>query len=192
MKPQSLFPLTGYLLLAATLQIRAADLEPSVAKYPSIQAALDANPEKIVFVPAGDYEVDEKIRIRTDGSGLWGPGRIVQTNPEQPILEIEGASGVRIRDVTLTRPEDRQDTAFEGVIALQCRDLVLEDLRVLDNRTRSGAIVLRECHAAEIRNCVVRNYMRITIDDRTGSEDWGYAFHCIDGSGIVVKHSTGR
>ena len=33
--------------------------------------------------------------------------------------------------------------------------------------------------------------MRISIDDRTGSKDWGYAFHCIDGSGIVVTESQG-
>jgi len=191
MRHQRSFPWTGWLLLCTALQVGAAGLEPSVQDYESIQAAIDANAGQVVFVPPGDYEISEKIRIRTDNSGLWGPGRIVQTNPEQPILEIEGASGVRIRDVTLTRSEGRKETRFEGVIALQCKDLVLESLRVVDNRTRSGAIVLRECEAAEVRNCLVRNYMRISIDDRTGSEDWGYAFHCIDGTGIVVKHSTG-
>lgn len=165
--------------------------ETSVRDYDSIQAALDANPGQVIFLPPGNYEINEKIRIRTDNSGLWGPGRIVQTNPDQPILEIENASGVRIRDLTLTRPDDREETACEGVIALKCQELVVESIRVLDNRTRSGAIVLRECQAAEIRNCLVKNYMRISIDDRTGSDDWGYAFHCIDGTGIVVKHSTG-
>ncbi len=168
-----------------------SDIGPSAADHESIQAALDANPGQIVFLPPGDYQISEKIRIRTDHSGLRGPGRIVQTNPDQPILEIEDVSGVRIRDLTLTRPDDRNETPCEGVLALQCRDLVLEGLRVINNRTRSGAIVLRECQAAEIRNCLVQNYMRISIDDRTNSDDWGYAFHCIDGSGIVVKHSTG-
>lgn len=187
----SFFPLTGCLVLAAILQAKAADMGPSARDYPSIQKALDANPGQVVFVPSGDYEINEKIRMRTDESGLWGPGRIVQTNPDQPILEIEGAAGVRLRDLTLTRSEGRIETAVEGVLALRCRGLVLDGLRVIDNRTRSGAIVVRECEGAEIRNCLVRNYMRISIDDRTGSEDWGYAFHCIDGTGIVVKHSTG-
>jgi hypothetical protein len=191
MRSQSCFPLTGSLLLYAVLPLNAAGRETSASDYPSIQAAIDANPGQVVFVPAGDYEINQKIRIRKDNSGLWGPGRIVQTNPEQPILEIEGASGVRVRDLTLTRPEGRTDTPTEGVLALRCRDLVLKGVRVIDNRTRSGAIVLRECEAAEIRNCLVKNYMRISIDDRTGSEDWGYAFHCIDGTGIMVKHSTG-
>ena len=190
MKIQYLLPLTG-LLLAATLHARGADGIPSVCDYGSIQEALDASPGKVLFVPPGSYEIHEKIRIRTDESGLWGPGRIVQTNPDQPIIEIEGASGVRLRDLTLTRSEGRMETPVEGVLALRCRGLVLDGLRVIDNRTRSGAIVLRECQAAEIRNCLVRNYMRISIDDRTGSEDWGYAFHCIDGTGIVVKQSTG-
>ena len=191
MKHQPILPLAGYILLVAVVQTQAGDMGPAVRDYESIQAALDANPGQVVFVPPGDYEINEKIRIRTDGSGLWGPGRIVQANPEQPILEIERASGVRIRDLTLTRAEGQEETSCEGVLALQCRDLVLEDVRVIDNRTRSGAIVLRECEAAEIRSCLVRNYMRISIDDRTGSKDWGYAFHCIDGTGIVVKHSTG-
>lgn len=182
---------TAYLLLSVIAPVGATDIGPSAADYETIQSALDANSGQLVFLPPGNYEISEKIRIRTDDSGLWGPGRIIQTNPDQPILEIENASGVRIRDVTLTRPSDRNETSTEGVIAIKCRDLVLEGLRVLDNRTRSGAIVLRECQAAEIRNCLVKNYMRIAIDDRTGSEDWGYAFHCIDGTGIVVKHSTG-
>jgi hypothetical protein len=182
---------TAYFLLIVIAPVRATDIGLSVGDYESIQAALDANPGQIVFLPPGDYEISEKIRILTDNSGLWGPGRIVQANPDQPILEIEDVSGVRIRDLTLTRPDDRNETPCEGVLALQCRDLVLEGLRVVDNRTRSGAIVLRECQAAEIRNCLVQNYMRISIDDRTNSDDWGYAFHCIDGSGIVVKHSTG-
>jgi hypothetical protein len=33
--------------------------------------------------------------------------------------------------------------------------------------------------------------MRVSIDDRTASEDWGYAFNCTDGTGIKVGASTG-
>ncbi|WP_299470048.1 right-handed parallel beta-helix repeat-containing protein, partial [uncultured Gimesia sp.] len=47
------------------------------------------------------------------------------------------------------------------------------------------------CKNATIRNCTITNYMRIAVDDRTASPDWGYAFHCIDGTGIVVNASTG-
>ncbi len=185
-------PLTLLAFLAwLPVATHAADFGPSAADYATLQEALDANRGKLVFVPPGDYEIGEKLRIRGDRSGLWGPGRIVQTNPDQPILEIEDAAGVRIRDLTLTRPEGRQETATEGVLAMRCRDLQLVDLQVIDNRTRSGAIVLRECRDCEIRSCLVRNYMRISIDDRTASTDWGYAFRCIDGTGIVVKHSTG-
>jgi hypothetical protein len=35
------------------------------------------------------------------------------------------------------------------------------------------------------------NYSRIAIDDRTRGDLYGYAFHCIDGSGIVVQYSKG-
>ena len=33
--------------------------------------------------------------------------------------------------------------------------------------------------------------MRVSIDDRTVSKDWGYAFRCTDGTGISVGYSTG-
>jgi len=161
--------------------------EFSVAAYGSIQKAIDANPGRMLFVPPGDHPIAEKIRLRTDRSGLYGPGRIVQANPEAPIVEIEGASGIELRDLTLTRADGRQETRSEAVLAIQCRDLVLDNLRVLDNRTSSAAISLRACTRARVSDCLVQNYMRISIDDRTSSPDWGYAFRCIDGSGIAAS-----
>lgn len=175
------------LLLAGTAT--AADL--SVANYPSIQEALNANPNRMLFVPAGDYVINEKIRIRGERSGLFGPGRIIQQSSDQPIIEIENANGAEVRDLTLTRPEGKMETKSEGIIALKCRDLVIENVRVIDNRTRSSVIEVRECRDTRISRCLVRNYMRVSIDDRTQSKDWGYAFNCTDGTGINVTYSTG-
>jgi hypothetical protein len=61
------------------------------------------------------------------------------------------------------------ETNNEGILAIKCRDLVIENVRVIDNRTRSGAIALRESQNCRISRCLVRNYMRVTIDDRTKS-----------------------
>jgi Right handed beta helix region len=165
--------------------------EVSAAGYPSIQAALDANPGKMIFLPSGDYEITEKLRIRGALAGLCGSGRVIQQNASQPIIEIENANGAEIRDVTLTRPQGRMETNLEGILAIRCHDLVIDNVRVIDNRTRSGAIVLRECHASRVSHCLVRNYMRTTVDDRTRSPEWGYAFNCTDGSGISISYSTG-
>jgi hypothetical protein len=166
-----------------------ATAEVSVSRYDSIQEALNANRGRMVYVPAGDHTISEKIRIRGDNSGLFGLGRIIQTNTNAPIIEIEGAAGVQIRDLTLMRPEGKMEVPCEAVLAIKCRDLVLENLRVLDNRTRSAAIAVRECAGCQIRGCLVRNYMRISVDDRTRGTDWGYAFKCIDGTGIEVRYS---
>ena len=163
---------------------------PSVADYRSIHEAVHANPGRKVYVPPGDYEISQKIQIHKDHSGLFGPGRIIQTNPEMSIIEIEHASGVEIRDLALTRPKGKTDTKAAGVLAVDCRDVVLENLRIEDNRTVSGAIVIRACAGAQVRHCRILNYMRIAIDDRTANPDLGYAFHCIDGTGIVVKHGS--
>jgi hypothetical protein len=171
----------------------AAQAEPglSVADYDSIQAALDSNPNRMLFVPAGDYTLSEKLRIRGERAGLFGPGRLIQTNPDHPHLEIENASAAEIRDLTLTRPEGKMETDREAIIAIKCRDLVIENVRILDNRSRAGAITVRESRDSRISRCLVRNYIRVTIDDRTKSEDWGYAFNCTDGTGISVSYSTG-
>lgn len=164
---------------------------PSVADYPSIQATLDANPDAVLYLPPGEHRISEKIRLRGSGSGLVGPGRIVQTNPEQPIIEVENANGVEVRDLTLTRPEGRTESRNEAILAIRCRDLVIENVRVLDNWSVAGAISLRDCRDARISRCLVRNYMRISVDDRTRSEDWGYAFRCTDGTGISLDRSSG-
>ncbi|WP_395740098.1 nitrous oxide reductase family maturation protein NosD [Prosthecobacter sp.] len=176
-------------LFACVSAASAADL--SVTSYTSIQEALNANPNRMVFVPAGDYPITEKIRIRGERSGLFGPGRIIQQSADQPIIEIENAAGAEIRDLTLTRPERKMESRNEGVLAIKCRDLVIENVRVIDNRSPAGAITVRESKDTRISRCVVRNYMRVSIDDRTQSKDWGYAFNCTDGTGISVSYSTG-
>ncbi|MFZ4593582.1 MAG: right-handed parallel beta-helix repeat-containing protein [Verrucomicrobiaceae bacterium] len=170
---------------------RASAVELSVTAYPSIQAALDANPNRMLFVPAGDYPITEKIRIRGERSGLFGSGRIIQQSADQPIIEVENTTSAEIRDVTLTRPEGKMETRNEGLLAIKCRDLVIDNVRVIDNHTRSGAIMLRESQNCRISRCLVRNYMRVTVDDRTGSLEWGYAFNCTDGTGISISYSTG-
>jgi hypothetical protein len=178
-------------LLTCLLLANASAAELSVTAYPSIQEALNDNPGRLIFVPAGDYPITEKIRIRGSGSGLYGPGRIIQQSDTQPIIEIENTMGAEIRDLTLTRPEGKMETRNEGIIAIQCRDLVIENVRVIDNRSPAGAITLRESQNCRISRCLVRNYMRVSIDDRTKSPEWGYAFNCTDGTGISISYSTG-
>lgn len=178
-------------LLSFSVLAASAAASPTVTDYDSIQAALDANRGRQVFVPAGDYPITEKLRVRGDRSGLFGPGRIIQHRNDQPIIEIENADGAEIHGLTLMRPEGKMETNNEGVLAIQCRDLAIENVRVIDNRTRSAAIALRNCVGARISHCLVKNYMRVTVDDRTANADWGYAFNCTDGTGINVSYSVG-
>lgn len=161
----------------------------SVMDYPSIQAALDANPGRIITLPAGEYTLSEKLRFSSANSGLAGPGRIIQSNANQPIIDIQNAANVTLSDLILTRSEGAMVTPSEAVVAVKCPNLCLNNLRVLDNRTLSSAIQIRESDGVRIIGCHVENYMRITIDDRTASEDYGYAFNCINGTGIAVSYS---
>ena len=162
-----------------------------MADYPSIQAALDANPGRMVFVPSGDYPLTEKIRVRGNGSGLFGPGRLIQQNAGQPIIELENATGVEIRDLTLLRPEGKMETGKEGIIAQNCRELVIENVKIYDNHSKSGSILVTDSRDTRISRCLVRNYMVVAVDDRTKGEESGYAFRCTDGTGIMVRYCTG-
>jgi hypothetical protein len=188
----SMLSVVGLVLAAAVAGDAGARGDgPSAAVYPSIQAAVDANPGRMVYVPPGDYTITRAIRIGADRTGLFGPGRVVQADAGQPILVIEGASDVQVRDLTLTRAEGAMETESEGVLAIECREIVLDNLRVLDNRTRSAAVALRRCAGGQVRNCVVRNYQRVSVDDRTDSPEYGFAFRCVAGTGVLVGECRG-
>lgn len=163
----------------------------SAARYPSIQAAVDANPGRVIYVPSGDYEIAETIRLAHDRSGLCGPGRIIQTNPDAPIIDVVRAAAVEIRGLTLTRPEGRMEASASAVDASGCRDIAIDNLRVLDNHSSRAAIALHGCHGGQVRNCLVRNYHRVAVDDRTKNPYYGYAFNCIAGFGIETEHGSG-
>jgi hypothetical protein len=193
MKSMFVKSLAIVILLASSFWLPAAAPkgEISAADYPSIQAAVAANPGRMIYVPSGDHLITEKLSLKSDRSGLFGPGRIIQGNSNAPIMEIERAADVRVSGLTLTRPEGKMDTRAEGIVAIQCTGLRLDDVQVVDNHTASAAIALRECRGSQVRHCVVINYSRISVDDRTASKNYGYAFSCIDGSGIVVTYGVG-
>jgi len=140
--------------------------QPSVADFASIQDAIDANPGTMIFVPHGDYEVTEPIRITTDRAGLYGYGCIVQTNSAAPIVQIEKAAHVQLRDLQLTRATGKQETTTEAILAIHCDSLHLERLEIRDNQTDSAAISLRNCVRSRVQFCVIHNYMRISVDVR--------------------------
>jgi len=98
---------------------------------------------------------------------------------------------VLLRDVTLTRAPGKTVARKSGLLAIRCAYLRVDQVRILDNQSATGALALRECRFARITGCLVRNYMRVSVDDRTRSLEWGYAFNCTDGTGIQVTASQG-
>ena len=60
----------------------------------------------MVYVPSGDYSITRKIVLNKDRSGLFGPGRIVQQTVDEPVLEIENASSIEVRDLTMCGRQD--------------------------------------------------------------------------------------
>lgn len=182
----------GLLASIALVAGQASAADVSVKDYPSLQAAIDANPGREIFVPAGDHLVDNTLRISGEGTALVGSGRILMTNPARHILEIEHARNIRIEGLTFSRPDGKMDTRREGILIGDAWDVVLERVKVIDNRSPSGSIRLSEARNTRILNCEVRNYMTITIDDRTQNAALlGYAFRCIDGTGIVCDRCRG-
>ena len=143
------------------------------------------------MVPSGDHEINTALVIRSNGTVICGTGRIVQTNADAPIIQIAKVSDVTIRDDTLIRPESAAETQFQGVNANGCDRLTLQSLKILDNCTKSSAIRLESCRNCRIQDCYILNYKRVTIEDRSKDPRNGYAFRCIDGTGIHVTKSVG-
>lgn len=159
--------------------------------YPSLQAALDANPGGVIHV-SNDVELDQELLVRHDGSVLWGDARIIQTNPKAGILAVDAAEHVTIRGLTLTRPQGATVTAEPGLRIEGGKYVVLDSVRVVQNQSTAGSIRVMNSSDATIRNCTVVNYKRVAIDDRTGNPElYGYAFRCIDGTGIVAHYCEG-
>jgi len=163
----------------------------SAADYPSLQAAIDENPGRTINVAPGDHTIDAPLTIQHDRTVVEGGGRIVQTNPEAPIVRIASADHVMLRELTLARPAEGPDTDQPGIYAEQSDYLKLKDLRVIDNHSRTAAVRLEASSHGRIENCEVVNYKRITVDDRTLGPLYGYAFRCIDGTGIGVSSCIG-
>jgi len=149
--------------LALTLALCVNALAAEFAGYADLQAALDAQPGKVITLPAGDYPISRKLVLRGDGAGLVGPGRIIQENPDEPILEVDGLKDVLLRDLTLTRAAGRTVARKSALLAIRCSYLRVDQVRILDNQSPTGALALRECRFARVTGCLVRNYMRVSI-----------------------------
>jgi hypothetical protein len=122
---------------------------------------------------------------------LTGAGIILQTDAKGPVIHIQGANHVVLRDLTVARPADSDDTSKAGVLIEDSDNVRVEDVRVIDNHSNGASIRLRRSSYGRVENCYILNYRRIAIDDRTGNPLYGYAFRCIDGTGIDVTESIG-
>ncbi len=163
----------------------------SSADYPSIQDAINAHPGQKIYVPAGTHKIEGAIHLVKDGSGLYGPGRIEQTAPGSSIITIENASDISIEGLTLTRHEPPEWVRAPGIYIGNAERVTVRNVQVTDNHARDASIDIRKSKMVTIKDCTVRNYKCIAIDDRTDSELYGYAFRAIDGTGILVSESTG-
>jgi hypothetical protein len=156
----------------------------------SIQRAIDRHPGEIIYLPAGDYEISQPITISHDGSGLAGPGRIIQTNPDASALAVSNGVGVQLRDFTLTRPAGIEGNA-PALSVSACRSIVIDGVQILDNRSPDAAFLLEHCANGRVTNCLVRNYTAITVNDRTENPLYGFAFRCLSGTGIDFRSCQG-
>jgi hypothetical protein len=91
----------------------------------------------------------------------------------------------------LARPPDRSDCFASAILAEDCTELTLEGLKIRDNRSAASTIRLRQCTNSEVVRCTIENYMTLSVDDRTRSPHYGYAFNCIDGTGIGASNCRG-
>jgi hypothetical protein len=179
------FPAIGSLVLLIFTRVNGAP-PVDVAAYPTLQAAIDANPGRIIRIPPGEHVIDAALKITHDNTEIYGPARIIQRNPGDAIVRIENAGGIRLADLSFTRSEGRQEAGEAGIDVVNCHDVVLSRLRVTENHSHSS-IRARDSRDVTVEGCTVHNYKGPTIDDRTAPRHLsGYAFKAIDGTGIQM------
>lgn len=186
-----LWPAFAILIYLSATTVHAQVGEVVATDYPSLQEAIDRNPGGTIVLPRGDYSIRGSLVLRHDNTVLTGGGKILQNDPKAAIVRVEGANNVLLRDIILARPENAEDTTEPGVLGERCEGLRIEKVHVIDNHSYAGSIRLRNCSYARVENCYILNYKRVGIDDRTKSPELGYAFQCIDGTGISVGDCLG-
>jgi hypothetical protein len=184
--------------LASLLTCLSASMSPASAQadiqstdYRSLQAAIDANPGRMIYVPNGDHLLTTTVMIKTSGTGLCGPGRLVMTDASKDIINVREANDVTIRDIKLFRERGKHDGGRNGIHAEWCDGLVLDGVSVTNNCGENAGLKIENCTHLAVRNCLVRDYKAVTIDDRTRDPNAGYAFKCIDGNGMKFSDCKG-
>lgn len=180
-------------VLAVCAALRAGAVDAT--QYDSLQAAVDANPGGVVVVE-GAHSLEKRLRISGAGTTLAGHGTITQQNPAEPILEIEHAQDVRVETLVFARPalsaadENLGRNKAAGILINDARRVTLAGVTVRDAAARDAAVEIRASDSVTVQGCTVLNYQCLAVDDRTESPLYGYAFRCIDGTGILVNEST--
>ena len=156
--------------------------------FAQIQSELFENTP--VSLNGATVTIDEPIRITRSSGRLTGPGTLVLTNPEVPAIVVENAKDVLIRDIRIVRAKEKQTANNSAILIMDSDDVEVSSVRIENSKARDAAIQLRRSNRCTIRDCVIKNYKRIAIDDRTDSDLYGYAFRCIDGTGILATNCT--
>ena len=177
--------------LSGLMTAAPAHAEVRSTDYPSLQAAIDANPGRTVYVPDGDHLLTTTVMIKTAGTGLCGPGRLVMADPSQDIIHVREANDVTIRDIKLFRERGKHDGGRNGIFAASCEGLTIDGVSVINNCGENAGLKVEHCTRLTVRNCVVRDYKALTIDDRTRNPEAGYAFKCVDGNGMKFMDCKG-
>ena len=156
------------------------------SKYQSVQQALDLNPNTMVFLSPGEYRITKPVRLNTEGSGLYGFGKIIQENPDEHIIIIEKTKNVRIRDIKLTRSKVEFDKRAHAVFINNSNSVTLKDVIIENNRSTIACVYLLKSNYCRVEGCEIINYKTITIDDRMHDDLYGYAFNSMDGHGLMA------
>jgi polygalacturonase len=146
---------------ASLLTCLSASMSPALAQadvqstdYPSLQAAIDANPGCTIYVPNGDHLLTETVMIKTSGTGLYGPGRLVMTDASKDIINVRDASDVTIRDIKLFRERGKHDGGRNGIFAASCDGLTIDGVSVFNNCGENAGLKIEHCKRLTVRLCL--------------------------------------
>lgn len=192
---------------AAEPTLPGARAEIDAARFPSLQAALDALPEEggLVKLPPGTFEIEKPLLLRRGDVLLQGSGtatHIKNLNQDgQPALILEHPKGdnvpkgeklwrIQLANFRITGNEK----SGHGIVAKQINEIYLEGVTV--SYHGGDGIVLDECYEdPRIANCLI-TYNKSTGVNLLGCHDIVVsgnqfeenqdALHCFDGFNLCM------
>lgn len=142
-----------------------------------------------LYFPPGTYELAETVYLPSN-LRLIGANResvIIKLAADTVAFRITGKRNVEISNMTLERPLDYQNSTEEMVFVYDgCVDIHLNQLRVVNQRSRGAAFSIIDSYNCAVTECVFQDVQLVFLEDGAW-QVYGSAISWAACTGVLVE-----